>query len=85
MRPKIFYRVSIGLLLLAILWTPSVYYKGYSDAHGGMWIWERISYGMSEYGFFLDYFNYTQYMTQIILALVIIIITIKLLFVKDNS
>ena len=83
MKPKTFYIVSIGLLLLAVSWTPSVYYRSYHP-HGGMWIWKRIiRTGMSDSYRFTDYFNYTQYMTQIILALVLII-TMKLLFVKDK-
>ena len=82
MKPKTFYIVSIGLLLLTVSWTPSVYYRSF-HAHGGMWIWERIKYGMGEYFRFTDHFNYTQYMTQIILAL-LIIITIKLLFMRDK-
>ena len=73
MKTKTFYTVSVALLLLALMWIP----YAEDNEFMGVWIWEML-FVYDEY-----WLDYAQYLLQIILALVIII-TMKLLFVKDK-
>ena len=83
MKTKYFYILSLAILLPALLKLPSD-----KPFFRGMWVWSAIKYKYRTASKDLNWdwvgtINWNTYMTQIILAL-LIIITIKLLFMRDK-
>lgn len=81
MKTKQFHILSLAILLTALLKLPSE-----SPFYRGLWVWNAIKKYKNSNDLNWDWFDrmdWNTYMMQIILALVIII-TIKLLFVNDK-